>query len=103
VADRDYGAAVWNDTRDAGVCDDVNAYRQALHDFVVEGGEPAEPEEPRGVEEFEGEPEQSEDTPTAPDIQLDCRTRSATPISSAVPTLTRPHNRGFAYTAGGRP
>ena len=72
AATRDYGTAVWNDTRDAGVCDDVNTYRQDLHDFVVEGGEPAEPEEPRGVEEFKGEPEQSEDVPTAPDIQLDC-------------------------------
>jgi hypothetical protein len=72
AATRDYGTAVWNDTRDAGVCDEVNTYRQTLHDFVVAGGQPAEPEEPRGVEEFKGEPEQGEDAPVAPDIQLDC-------------------------------
>jgi hypothetical protein len=76
AATRDFGAAVWNDVRDGADCPDIDTYRQDLHDeAVATGAQTAEPEEPRGVEEFEREHgmdvEQGED-PVAPAVQADC-------------------------------
>jgi hypothetical protein len=76
AATREFGAAVWNDVRDGADCPEIDTYRQELHDVAVETGAPtAEPEEPRGVEEFEREHgldvEQGED-PVAPSVQATC-------------------------------
>jgi BNR repeat-like domain len=78
AATRTYGTAVWNDVRNGAVCGDINTYRMDLHDFVLAGGEAAEPEEPRGVEDWESRHEKGKDhaaadeTPVAPAPQQDC-------------------------------
>lgn len=73
AASRTYGAAVWNDVREAADCPEVDAYRQELHDLAVETDAPtAEPEEPRGAEGSEPAQERAEGE--APDVQSVCPT-----------------------------
>jgi len=72
AATRTYGAAVWNDVRDAADCPAIDTYRQDLHDEAVATGvQTAEAEEPRGAEDGAKQPDQ-EAPPEAPDVQLVC-------------------------------
>jgi hypothetical protein len=72
IGTRTYGAAVWNDARNAGVCPAINAWRMSLR----ETGDPipagsvrrAEKEEP---EEEEVEPNQEGSVPR-PAPNVDC-------------------------------
>jgi hypothetical protein len=50
AASRDFGVAVWNDSRNGGVCGAIDTFRQDLHDAVVNGTT----------------------RPTAPDVQQEC-------------------------------
>jgi hypothetical protein len=49
VATRDYGAAVWNDTRNAADCPAIDTYRQDLHDFAT--GASSTPPTPPAVQQ----------------------------------------------------
>lgn len=74
AATRDYGAAVWNDVREAADCPAIDEFRQELHEEAIATGAPtADPEEPRGAEEFERQHGKTqEEEPEAPNVQLDC-------------------------------
>jgi hypothetical protein len=75
AATRTFGVAVWNDTRNAAVCEAINEFRQELHDEAVASGQrTAEAEEPRGEEEraqFGSQKDQEEET-GPPAVQQEC-------------------------------
>ena len=73
VATRLYGAAVWNEVRDAADCPAIDEYRMELHEeALATGQQTAEAEEPRGESERE-RPNQEDDEPAvAPDVQQVC-------------------------------
>jgi hypothetical protein len=74
AATRDYGAAVWNDVRNGEDCPAIDEYREELHEeAVATGARTADPEEPRGAEEFEREHGiEQEEEPEAPAVEVEC-------------------------------
>jgi len=74
AATRAYGAAVWNDVREAADCPAVDEYRQELHEeAVATGTQTAEAEEPRGEElRMQRGPKEEEEEEAAPPVQQVC-------------------------------
>jgi hypothetical protein len=74
AATRAYGAAVWNDVRNAADCPAIDEYRQKLHEeAVATGTQTAEAEEPRGEEErMKRGPKEEEEEEEAPPVQQVC-------------------------------
>jgi hypothetical protein len=74
AATRTYGAAVWNDTRNAADCPAIDEYRQELHEeAVATGTQTAEAEEPRGEEErMQRGPKDQEEEEVGPAVQQQC-------------------------------
>jgi hypothetical protein len=73
AATNGYSMSVWNDVRNAADCDDIDEFRQELHEeAIATGGPTAEPEEPRGAEDRERGRDQGEDEPVAPPVQQVC-------------------------------
>jgi hypothetical protein len=73
TATRTYSMSVWNDMRGGANCPAIDEYRQELHDEAVATGQrTAEPEEPRGAEDRDREPDQEGEEPVAPPVQQVC-------------------------------
>ncbi|HJQ29732.1 MAG TPA: hypothetical protein VJ827_10345, partial [Rubrobacter sp.] len=74
AATRDYGAAVWNDVRNAADCEAIDEYRQELHEeAVATGARTADAEEPRGEElRMQRGPKAQEEEAAAPAVQQEC-------------------------------
>jgi hypothetical protein len=73
AATRTYSMSVWNDMRGGTNCPAIDEYRQELHDEAVATGQrTAEPEEPRGAEDRDREPDQEGEEPVAPPVQQVC-------------------------------
>jgi hypothetical protein len=74
AATRTYGAAVWNDVRNAADCPAIDEYRQALHEEAeATGTQTAEAEEPRGEEErMQRGPKEQEEEEAGPPVQQVC-------------------------------
>jgi hypothetical protein len=71
AATNTYGAAVWNDVRNGADCPAIDRYRQRLHNYVANGGKPAEAEEPGGGDS--GTDANADSTaPTPPNVQESC-------------------------------
>jgi hypothetical protein len=72
VATRDYGAAVWNDVRNAADCEAIDVYRQELASAVTAGSAQPQDEELPEVRNEERDKAQEEEQPTPPEVQQVC-------------------------------
>lgn len=76
AASRDFGTAVWNDVRNGADCPAIDQFRQDLHDeAVASGARQADPEEPRGAEDWEREHgllAEPTNPASPPDVPADC-------------------------------
>ena len=71
AATRTYGAAVWNDVRNATDCPAIDEFRQELHEEALATGvQTAEAEEPRGEALREKKTQEEDEGPPA--VQQDC-------------------------------
>ena len=71
AATRTYGAAVWNDVRNASDCPAIDEFRQELNEEALATGvQTAEAEEPRGEALREKKNQEEDEGPPA--VQQDC-------------------------------